>query len=171
MFEGISSDVLVQIDVVDEVSSTWEGEGYYRFAYTDGPTTSPVWYEYKSELFEDYISALESEATETHLPTIEYIGDVTPDKDSWYEFCTSGTVRNNLIEILTSYVADWQSASKRVTSGIDSSWMARQQTLFQAAQVLGAANMVFAITGDTPEVLADEVPHLRDCILYVSNYK
>lgn len=174
MFEKISPSVLQQIDVLDELQTTWEGEGYYRFVYSDGPRTAPVWYEKRSDLLSDYISELETDATDIHLPSIDYVGFdqlETVPASNWDVFCHDSDVRTNLIGILQHYVEDWVNNYSRVRGGIDTSYVAKQRCYAEAAQVLGAANMVSAITGDAPGALVFEVSGLRDCILYVSKYK
>lgn len=68
-------------DNMDYVKSMWQGEGWYRIAYSDGLKWDLHWYEYPIELREVYQSAYRS-ATEFHLPYIEYFGDgVEPDYD------------------------------------------------------------------------------------------
>lgn len=56
------------------VDAIWQGEGWYRIAYSDGLKWQALWYEYPFALREDYESAYQS-ASEFHLPYIDYLGD------------------------------------------------------------------------------------------------
>lgn len=55
----------------------WRGEGWYRIGFSDGgqdwTNDGPVWFDIKSELFEEIAAARDTE-TETHLAWCEYMG-------------------------------------------------------------------------------------------------
>lgn len=58
----------------------WHCEGWYRIAYSDGgqdfTNDGPIWLDSYTDLANE-LEAAYSNATETHLPYIEYLGDVT----------------------------------------------------------------------------------------------
>lgn len=58
--------------------ASWQGEGWYRIAYSDGgqdfTNDGPIWVETPLGLAEE-IEAAGDGASETHKPYAEYLGD------------------------------------------------------------------------------------------------
>lgn len=56
----------------------WEGEGWYRIGWSDGgmdwTSNGPVWFESEDQLTDEYMAAW-NDATDTHLPFVEYKGN------------------------------------------------------------------------------------------------
>ena len=56
----------------------WEGEGWYRIGWSDGgmnwTSNGSVWFESEDQLTDEYMAAW-NDATDTHLPFVEYKGD------------------------------------------------------------------------------------------------
>ena len=90
-------------------------------------------------------------------------------QDRFTDFCTDDTVREALCDIVTHHVDNWFRTSRRVVWGVDSSWIARQRELVEAARVLGMMDLVCSITNLTPEDIVQLDPEkYRELILYVA---
>ena len=93
-------------------------------------------------------------------------------QDKFTEFCNDDDVQEALCDIVAHHVNRWFQSSRRVALGIESSWVARQQLVVEAARVLGMMDLVCSITDLTPEDIV-QLDHekYRELILYVANYK
>ena len=62
----------------------WMGEGWYRIGWSDGgmdfSSNGAVWHDSELDLEDDFEDAME-QATDTHLPYIEYMGDDDEPKE------------------------------------------------------------------------------------------
>lgn len=88
------------------------------------------------------------------------------------DFCNDDTVQEALCDIVADHVDNWFQSSRRVALGIESSRVARQQVVVEAARVLGMMDLVCSITGLTPEDIVEFNPYAyRELVLYVVNYK
>lgn len=64
--------------------SEWKGEGWYRVGWSDGgmdwTNNGPNWYDSEREL-EDEMFFANQNATDTHIPYAEYLGDGDEPED------------------------------------------------------------------------------------------
>lgn len=74
-FEDVTDEYL---DVKNEVHDAWQGEGWYGIGFSDGgmdwTNDGPAWFETEDDLLEEMRAAY-GDATEYHLPCIEYHGN------------------------------------------------------------------------------------------------
>lgn len=64
--------------IVRKHEKIWEGEGWYSIGWSDGgmdwTSNGPVWFDSDDQLTDEYMAAW-NDATDTHLPSVEYKGD------------------------------------------------------------------------------------------------
>lgn len=76
-FEDVSYICVQAKEVNETADECWEGEGYYRIAWSDGgmdwTNNGPVWFEYKDGLAAELEAAYQFK-TDTHLPYAELVG-------------------------------------------------------------------------------------------------
>lgn len=76
-FEDASHICVMAEEVNETADECWEGEGYYRIAWSDGgdcTNNGPVWLEYKDDLVAELEVAYQFK-TDTHLPYAELVGN------------------------------------------------------------------------------------------------
>lgn len=80
-----------ELEPVVEARLEWEanGEGLYKIGWSDGgmdwTSNGPVYFDDLEELQDEVIAALE-DATDTHIPCVEFVGDKLQQKDDLTEY-------------------------------------------------------------------------------------
>lgn len=70
-----------ELEIKQEVYGAWQGESWYQVWWSDGGQAyDAYWYENGVDLEDDLVGAY-GDATEAHLPYIEYLGD--GDEPEW----------------------------------------------------------------------------------------
>ena len=91
-------------------------------------------------------------------------------QDKFTDFCNDDAVQEALCDIVAKQIEDWFDATRRVTLGLDNSWVARKNTLVDAARVLGMIDLVCSITDLAPEDIVQLDPEkCHTLIFYIAD--